>query len=191
MKIVIIGGGPAGRSAAMGAAQLEADVTLIEKEHIGGTCLHEGCMVICGFNDVVKFYQDSEKFQKMGIIPQKHSINYTQVANGIKKVIHKIENVLKHETRESGVKIVTGEVSRVTQENVVADGKEHNYDRLIIATGAKPFIPPIPGAENALTYKDVLDLKNIPENLNIVGSGVIACEFAGIFSWLGSNVKSS
>ncbi|MDD3753501.1 MAG: NAD(P)/FAD-dependent oxidoreductase [Methanobacterium sp.] len=189
MKIVIIGGGPAGRSAAMGAAQLEANVTLIEKKHIGGTCLHEGCMVICGFNDVVKFYQDSEKFQKMGIIPQKHLIDYSQVADGIKKVTRKIENVLKHETRESGVEIVTGEVSRVSQENVVANGKEHSYDRLIIATGARPFIPPINGAEHALTYKDVLDLKNVPENLNIVGSGVIASEFAGIFASLGSNVN--
>lgn len=189
MKIVIIGGGPAGRVAAMEAAQLEADVTLIEKEHIGGTCLHEGCMVICGFNDVVKFHEDSEKFQKMGIIPQNYSLDYTQVVNGIKQVTGKIESVLKHETRESGVEIVKGEVSTVNEENVELNGEEHRYDKLLISTGARPFIPPIPGAEDALTYKDVLDLKKVPENLNIVGSGVIASEFAAIFSSLGSKVN--
>jgi dihydrolipoamide dehydrogenase len=181
MKIVIIGGGPAGRVAAMEAAQLEADVTLIEKEHIGGTCLHEGCMVICGFNDVVKFHEDSEKFQKMGIIPQNYSLDYNQVVNGIKQVTGKIESVLKHETRESGVEIVKGEVSTVNEENVELNGEEHRYDKLLISTGARPFIPPIPGSEDALTYKDVFDLKKVPENLNIVGSGVIASEFAAIF----------
>ncbi len=54
MKMLIIGGGPAGRSAAMEAAQLDAEVTLIEKEHVGGTCLNEGSMVVCGVNDVVR-----------------------------------------------------------------------------------------------------------------------------------------
>ncbi len=189
MKIVIIGGGPAGRSAAMESAQLGADVTLIEKEHVGGTCLHEGCMVICGFNEVVKFYEDSQKFQKMGIISQKHSLDYTQIVNGIKRVTGKIEKVLIHETRESGVEIVKGEASTVNEEKVEVNGEEHRYDKLVIATGARPFIPPIPGAENALTYKDVLDLKKVPENLNIVGSGVIASEFSGIFSSLGSKVN--
>lgn len=189
MKIVIIGGGPAGRSAAMEAAQLEADVTLIEKEHIGGTCLHEGCMVICGFNDVVKFHEDSQKFHKMGIVSENYSIDYTQVTNGIKKVTGKIEKVLKHETRESGAEIVTGEVSKISESKVEVNGEEHRYDKLIIATGARPFIPPIPGAENAITYKDVLDLNKVPENLNIIGSGVIASEFAGIFSSLGSKVN--
>nr|WP_319373319.1 NAD(P)/FAD-dependent oxidoreductase [uncultured Methanobacterium sp.] len=187
MKMVIIGGGPAGRSAATEAAQLEAEVTLIEKEHIGGTCLHEGCMVVCGLNDVVRFNEDSRNYKKMGIIPEELPINYSQVAAGIKEVTGKIENVLKHETLQSGVEIVLGG-ARINGGEVEVNGKNYPYDKLLIATGSRPFIPPLPGVENALTYKDVLDFKEVPENLNIIGSGVIAAEFAGIFSSLGSKV---
>lgn len=187
MKMVIIGGGPAGRSAAMEAAQLGAEVTLIEREHIGGTCLHEGCMVISGLNDVVRFHEDSKNYRKMGIISEELSINYPHIAAGIGEITGKIENVLKHETRQSGVEIIMGE-AEIAEGKVLLNGEEHPYDRLLIATGSRPFLPSIPGVEQALTYKDVLNLKEVPENLNIVGSGVIAAEFAGIFSSLGSKV---
>ncbi|EKF86237.1 NAD(P)/FAD-dependent oxidoreductase [Methanobacterium formicicum] len=187
MKMVIIGGGPAGRSAAMEAAQLGAEVFLIEKEHVGGTCLHEGCMVISGLNDVVRFHEDSKNYRKMGIISEELSINYSHLAEGIREITGKIENVLKHETRQSGVEIIMGE-AEIAEGKVLLNGEEHPYDKLLIATGSRPFLPSIPGVEQALNYKDVLDLKEVPENLNIVGSGVIAAEFAGIFSSLGSKV---
>lgn len=188
MKMLIIGGGPAGRSAAMEAAQLDAEVTLIEKEHVGGTCLHEGCMVVCGFNDVVRFYEDSKNYQKLGIISQKHPIDYSEVTRGIKQITGKIANILKHETQQTGVELVMGEAT-IKEGMVEVNGDEYPYDKLLIATGSRPFIPPVPGAEHASTYKNVLDWKEIPPNLNIVGSGVIATEFAGIFSSLGSKVK--
>ena len=69
MNIVVIGGGPAGRTAAMEASELGADVTLIEKNKIGGKCLNEGCVVVCGLNDVAKYLRNTQKFKEHVHIP--------------------------------------------------------------------------------------------------------------------------
>lgn len=188
MSIVIIGGGPAGRTAAMEAAQIGKEVILIEKKKIGGTCLHEGCMIVSGLNDVAKYLEDSKKYVEMGIIPTIQPIDYPKVVKGIKDITGKIQKVLEHETKETGAEIVTGE-AKLVNGNVEVNKEEFSYDKLIIATGSKPSIPPIPGAENAYSYKDVLNFKDIPENVIIIGSGVIASEFAGIFSSFGAKVS--
>lgn len=188
MNIVVIGGGPAGRTAAIEASELGADVTLIEKNKIGGKCLNEGCVVVCGLNDVAKYLRNTKKFNEHGIINLNPEINFDKVTNGVKETIAKIRHVLEFETREAGVNVVMGDA--VVEEGYVSVGEErYDYDKLIIGTGADAFIPPVEGAEHALTYKDVLDIPEVPENLNIVGSGVIAAEFAGIFSAMGSKVR--
>jgi dihydrolipoamide dehydrogenase len=188
MKILVIGGGPAGRTAAMEAAHIGEEVTLIEKEHVGGTCLHEGCTVISGLNDIVRFLQDSKRYKEMGIIPQEPQIDYLKVAQGVKETTTKIEKVLKRETKAAGAELVQGNAI-LKEDKVKVDEVEFNYDKLIIATGSRPFIPPITGVETALTYRDVLNLKKIPEKLIIVGGSVIAAEYAGIFSSFGSDVN--
>jgi dihydrolipoyl dehydrogenase len=187
MKIIVIGGGPAGRTATIEAAHLGEEVTLIEKEHVGGTCLHEGCTVISGLNDVVRFHLDSKKYKEMGIIPEEPQIDYIKLVQGVKSTLVKIEKVLKRETRASGAELIQGK-AMLKDDKIKVDGEDFNYDKLIISTGSRPFIPPVPGVETALTYRDVLNLKKIPEKLIIVGGGVIAAEYAGIFSSFGSDV---
>ncbi|MCC7558723.1 MAG: NAD(P)/FAD-dependent oxidoreductase [Methanobacteriaceae archaeon] len=188
MKVVIIGGGPAGRTAAMEAAGLENDVTLIEKSGIGGTCLNEGCMVICGLNDVAKFINTAHTSSDFGVNISDITISFKNTAAGIKKTLSKIRKILEYETKDTGVEIVSGN-AEVQKGAVLVDGRKQDYDKLLIATGARPFIPPIKGSEHAMTYKDVLELPEIPEKLNIIGSGVMAAEFANIFSTMGSQVK--
>lgn len=187
MKLVIIGGGPAGRAAAMESAALEEEVTLIEKGPVGGTCLNEGCMVICGLNDVARFLNDAQNFQEMGLVDVNCDFSYEKVVHGVKETLNKIRHVTKKETLEAGIELVSAE-AKLEDGAVWADDAEYEYDRLIIATGARPFIPPVNGSEHAITYKDILDLKELPEKLNIIGSGVIATEFAHIFSAMGCEV---
>ncbi|MGZ7068342.1 MAG: FAD-dependent oxidoreductase, partial [Methanobacterium sp.] len=188
MEIVIIGGGPAGRTASMEAASFGENVTLIEGNKIGGTCLNEGCMVVCGLNDFSKFLVDAQNFKKMGIIDETHDFNFNNVINGVKDTVSKISHVLELETKEAGANIVSGN-AEIDEETIIVNGHEYDFDKLIISTGARPSIPEIEGIKNAMTYKDILKLTELPEKINILGSGVIAAEFAGIFSTLGSEVN--
>ncbi len=188
MEIVVIGGGPAGRTASMEAAGLGENVTLIEENKIGGTCLNEGCMVVCGLNDFSKFLLDTRNFKKIGIIDETHDYDFKKVIQGVRDTVTKISHVLEVETEDAGATIVGGS-AEIGEESITVDGHEYDYHKLIIATGARPSIPEVEGAQNAWTYRDILKLKELPTKLNIIGSGVIAAEYAGIFSTLGSEVN--
>ena len=188
MDIVVIGGGPAGRTASIEAASIGGNVTLIERGKIGGTCLNEGCMVICGLNDFSKFLWDAKNFKNLGIIAETHDFAFDEVIKGIKNTITKITHILSSETKEAGVEIVKGN-AKLEKGTVLVDDDGYDYDKLVIATGARPFIPEIEGNENAITHKDILKLTELPEKLNIVGRGVIAAEFAGVFSTMGTEVN--
>lgn len=188
MDIVVIGGGPAGRTASIEASSLGENVTLIERSKIGGTCLNEGCVVVTGLNDFSKFLLDTKNFKKLGIIDETHDFAFDKVIDGIKDTLSKIRHVLENETKEAGVEIVRGN-AKLEDDTVFVGNEEYDYDKLIIATGARPFIPPIEGSENAVTYKDILNLTELPQKINIIGSGVIAAEFAGIFSTFGAEVN--
>ncbi len=188
MDIVIIGGGPAGRTAAIEASGLGENATVIEDNKMGGTCLHEGCMVVCGLNDVSKFILDSKNFQKLGIVDNAHEVSFPKVIEGVKNTVAKISHILESETRDAGAEVIMGR-AELKNELVTVNGEEFNYDKLIIATGARPLIPDIEGAENAITYRDILNLKELPDKMNIIGSGVVSAEFANIFSTMGVKVN--
>ncbi len=188
MEVVVIGGGPAGRSAAMEASKLEANVTLIEKDKVGGKCLHKGCMVVCGLNEVAKFYLDSQNYQKMGISNAIPEINFREVTSKLRETTGKIMKVLEYETKSIGANIVKGD-AQIQKGSVLVNQEEIPYDKLIIGTGSRAMTPPVKGTDNALTYDNIPFLDSLPEKLLIVGSGVMAAEFANIFSSFGSEVR--
>lgn len=187
MNILIVGGGSAGRTASIEASEYAANVTLIEKDKIGGKCLNTGCMVVCGLNDVVRFIKNAERFNQMGITSSNPDVDFKKVAEGIIETTGKIRGVITAETKHAGVNIINGD-AEIYDGYVTVNGKHLPYDKLIIATGSRAFIPPIEGVEHAITYKDILNYEEVPEKLIIVGSGIIATEFAGIFSAMGTEV---
>lgn len=187
MNIIVIGGGPAGRTAAIEASGIGENVTLIERDKIGGKCLNEGCMVVCGLNDVARFLTDADNFHKFGVNFKNRGISFKQVAHGIKETISRIREVLEVETIEAGVEVVKGDAS-VDGKRVLVGEDEHEYDKLIIATGSRPHIPPIKGSKYSKTYKSILDFTEIPKKMVIIGGGVMAAEFASIFSAFGSKL---
>jgi dihydrolipoamide dehydrogenase len=187
MNLVVVGGGSAGRTASIEAAQIGEEVTLIENDKIGGKCLNTGCMVVCGLNDVAKFAINAKKFEEIGITNINPEINFEKVAEGVKNTVGKIRGVITSETKKAGVNIVTGS-AEISDGFVTVNGKNYPYDKLIIATGSRAFLPPVKGIEYAKTYKDILNYKKVPEKMLIVGSGTIATELAGLFSAFGTEV---
>lgn len=188
MDNIIIGSGPSGRLAALQLGKLGQNVKLIEKKHIAGTCLNEGCMVICALTDVTKFIETNNRFNKRGFIKSQLDVSYDKIVEKIKETQTMLRSINQEECESAGNELIYGE-AKIENEEVVVNNESFTYDNLLIATGARPFIPDIEGNEYGLTSSDILNLDAIPEQLNIIGGGVIAIEVANIFSKLGSEVN--
>ena len=188
MDNIIIGSGPSGRLAALQLGKLVRKVKLIEKKHIAGTCLNEGCMVICALTDVTKFIETNNRFNKRGFIKSQLDVSYDKIVEKIKETQTMLRSINQEECEAAGNELIYGE-AKIENEEVIVNNESFTYDNLLIATGARPFIPDIEGNEYGLTSSDILNLDDIPEQLNIIGGGVIAIEVANIFSKLGSEVN--
>ena len=188
MKNIVIGSGPAGRLASLELGKLGEDVTLIEKNHIAGTCLNEGCMVVCALTDITKFIDENRRFNEYGFVKSQMDISYEKIVLKITETQEMLRKLNQMENESVGNNVVYGE-ARLDGDSVVVGGESFEYDNLLIATGARPFIPDIKGNKYGLTNKDILKLDKVPDKLNIIGGGIIACEIANIYSTLGSEVN--
>ena len=196
IKISILGAGPGGYVAAVRAAQLGAEVTLIEKDTLGGTCLNRGCIPSKIMQTTAQMLHQFGRCDEFGIslegspvvdmaklMARKEKIVKTQVRG--------IESLLKH----NGVTHIKGQ-GTIKRAGVLAvlsaegDTREIEWEKLILSVGAEPLeIPAFPfDGEKIISSTHVLSLETIPESMVIVGGGVIGCEFACILSSLGTSV---
>ncbi len=191
--IVVLGGGPAGRIASIRLASAGKEVRLIERGGlggIGGQCLHFGCMPVCALNDVARTIHSIREFQRLGMIDASPSINFPGMLKEMHAIQAKIASVLDTETKSAGVEICYGKTGRLEGKTVFLDEKEIEADTVIAATGSRPHIPDIQGIDlpEVYTPHTLFGMKKIPEKLSIIGGGVMAAEFAYIFSTFGSEV---
>ena len=195
-KIIVIGGGPGGYVAALRAAALGGEVTLIEKENLGGTCLNWGCIpskIMKNSADIfLKFLKaDTYGIKVLGSV----NPDMTALMEKKDKILDSQRQGIAALLKNSGVVLQMGRAV-IKSKGIVEvisnddDKKELNYDKLIIATGTKPLnVADFPfDHHHILSSNDILQLDAVPESLVIVGGGVIGCEFACIFSALGSKV---
>ncbi|WP_299982841.1 dihydrolipoyl dehydrogenase [Desulfobacula sp.] len=195
-KIIVVGGGPGGYVAALRAAALGADVTLIEKEELGGTCLNFGCIPSKIMKNSADIFLKFLKADNFGIKVQGSvSPDMTSLMEKKDKILATQRKGIAALLKKSGVAVEMGRAvikSLKTVEVAFNDGntKELGYDKLILATGTKPLnVADFPfDHHHILSSNDILQLNDIPESIVIVGGGVIGCEFAFIFSALGSKV---
>ena len=191
--IVILGGGPAGRIASIRLASAGKEVRLVEcrgLDGIGGQCLHFGCMPVCAMNDVARQIHASRTFESLRIFDAVPSLDYGAMIREMQTVQSKIASVLDTETRNAGVDIIYGKIGRLDAGSVYLDDEKMPAETIIAATGSRPNIPQVPGVDlnGVFTPHTLSVLKNLPRRMVIIGGGVMAAEFASVFSTFGSDV---
>ncbi len=143
--IIVLGGGPAGRIAAIRLASAGKDTTLVESAGIGGQCLHSGCMPVCALNDAARFIRQARVFRNLGITTSYPSIDFGTLQKEMAMIQQKIAGILDKETRDAGVGIVYGKHGRLSGRQVFIADEPVESEAVIAATGSRPNIPKIEG----------------------------------------------
>ena len=190
-NMVVIGAGAGGLVSSYIAAAVKAKVTLIERGKMGGDCLNTGCVPSKALIRAAHSMAEISRAEEFGITTSKPQVNFEQVMARVHNVIAKIE---PHDSIERysqlGVNCVVGDADIISPWEVEVDGKRITTRNIVIATGARPLVPNIPGLDkvNYLTSDSIWSLKEQPKRLLVLGGGPIGCELAQSFSRLGSDV---
>ncbi|MDO5740206.1 MAG: FAD-dependent oxidoreductase [Ornithinimicrobium sp.] len=189
--LLVLGGGSAGIVAAKTAARLGARVVLVEQHRTGGDCLWTGCVPSKALIAAAEAAASARQSGRFGVIVQEVKVDFTTVMEHVHTAIGRIAPIDSHEAlEEAGVRVRSGHANFVEDGAVDVDGERIAFRQAIVATGASPALPPIPGLSDldALTSDTVWDLIEAPRRLAVLGGGSIGCELGQAFSRLGSAV---
>lgn len=189
-QVIIIGGGPAGYTAAETAGKAGLSVLLFEKRNLGGVCLNEGCIPTKTLLYSAKTYDGAKHASKYAVNVPEVSFDLAKIIARKSKVVRKLVLGVKGKLTSNQVTIVSGEAYIVDKNTVRCGDETYECENLVICTGSETFIPPVAGIDtvNCWTHRDALDNKELPASLAIVGGGVIGMEFASFFNSLGVQV---
>lgn len=190
--VLVIGGGPGGYVAAIRAAQLGAKVTLAERAEIGGTCLNRGCMPTKALLHSSEVYELATNSVDIGIIGRDVAVDWPRVQATRQSVSDKLTGGVRALMRANKVTVVEGEAKFTGPKTVKVGDKTLNPDKIIIAVGSKPVMPPIPGLKECPACIDstaCLKMDHIPESLVVIGGGVIGVELGSVYRRFGSKVS--
>jgi dihydrolipoamide dehydrogenase len=188
-RVVVLGGGPAGDVAALRAAQLGAQVTLIERAELGGTCLNWGCIPTKSLLATADLLRRIRRAESLGIEVSDVRVNFTRMMERKEEVVLKMRSGVEAACKRKKVDVVRAH-GVVDGDAVVVGETLYEYDHLIVCVGTEAF--GLPGLDmehpSVVTSNGILRLERIPERLLIIGGGVIGCEFASFFAPLGTKI---
>ncbi|WP_312043736.1 dihydrolipoyl dehydrogenase [Anaerotignum sp.] len=196
-SIIIVGGGPGGYVAAIRAAQLGADVTVVEKEYLGGTCLNIGCIPTKSLLHSAELYEQMKhQGKELGINATGLSVDFSQVMAHKDAISKQLTSGVAGLFKLNKIKKIDGEASFVAPKTLLvkkADGKEEQIkgDAIILATGSINFAPPIPGLKenpNCIDSTGALSLEALPKSMVVIGGGVIGLELACAYAAFGTKI---
>ena len=195
-KVLVVGGGPGGYVAALRAAQLGAEVTLVEKKKLGGTCLNVGCIPTKAILHPAGLLREAQEADKLGLSLSIGGVDWDKVQAYKSGIVEKLTGGVAALLKGAGIKVIYGTASFIKPKTLLirSEGKEEilEADRIIIATGSEPAVPPIPGlreSKNVIDSTAALSLERLPKTLLVLGGGVIGVEFACALQALGVQVE--
>lgn len=191
--ILIIGGGPAGVTAALRASELGAKVALVERGRMGGTCTNDGCVPTRALAKAARLVRDARQFSEYGLTGEAPTVDYSRLIARTQQIVYQIQEkkqLIKH-LEAQGVTVLSeaGE-ARFADPNTITlpDGTRLEAKQFILCVGGQPRRLGFPGAEHTMTHSDVWALKSLPERVAIIGAAATGCQLASIFSDFGSQV---
>lgn len=194
--VAIIGGGPAGYTAAEKAAKGGLSTVLFEKNALGGVCLNEGCVPTKTLLYSAKTYDQIKHASKYAVSAENPSFDYPKIIARKNKVVKKLTAGIRMKMKESGVEVIAGEAmiqGKTDEGNILIQYAEQVFEakNLLVCTGSESVIPPIPGVNETeyWTSREALQSKELPASLIIIGGGVIGMEFASFFNSMGTEVQ--
>ena len=192
--IAILGAGPAGYTAALRAAELGANVVLIEKKDLGGVCLNDGCIPTKALLKTAEIASEHDRAKEFGIESHIDNMNWNAAVNRKNRVVKSLNIGLDQLLKSKEITIIKGWGTVTSSRSLLVETEEGpvvvNCDKMIITTGAVPMIPPIKGidTEGVITSSEALMMEKLPSSLVIIGAGAIGLEFASIMNPLGVKV---
>ena len=188
--VAIIGGGPAGYTAAETAGKAGLSVVLFEKKNLGGVCLNEGCIPTKTLLYSAKTLDNARHAQKYAVNVEVNGFDVPKIIARKQKVVRKLVLGVKSKLTGNAVQIVNGEAYIEDAGHIRCGEEVFECSHLLLCTGSETFVPPIKGVDQIVywTHREALDAKELPASLVIVGGGVIGMEFASYFTSLGVKV---
>jgi dihydrolipoamide dehydrogenase len=192
--VTVIGGGPAGVTAALHASDLGARVALVERARMGGTCTNDGCVPTRVLARAARLARDAEHFGHYGLSASPPDVDFARLIARTQQVVYQIQEkkqLIKH-LEESGVKVFHGQGSASFADAHhlnVGESLVLESDKIILCAGGHARRLNFPGAEHALTHSDVWSLKALPESMIIIGAAATGCQLASIFNAFGVQVS--
>ncbi len=193
LDVIVIGGGPAGVTAAMRSRELGARVTLVERSRLGGTCTNDGCVPTRVLAKAARLMRDAEQFAEYGLDIPKPTVDFARLMARTQQVVYQVhekKQLIGH-LREAGIDVLdnTGGARFVDPHTIeLGDGRQLSADRFILCVGGHARRFDFPGSEHALTHHDVWSLREAPRSVAIVGGSATGAQLASIFSAFGAEV---
>ncbi|MDY6854598.1 MAG: dihydrolipoyl dehydrogenase [Thermodesulfobacteriota bacterium] len=193
-KIAIIGSGPGGYVAAIRASQLGAEVTVIEEEAIGGTCLNHGCIPTKTLLTSAELFNSFKEAEEFGVCTGEIKADFAKIMERKSRVVDNLRGGIQMIFKKRGIQLIHGKGTLISPQRIQVVSsmsvKEMDASKILITTGSKPTLLPSLKLQqpSILSTKEALDLKKLPNSILIIGGGAIGLEFACFFNALGTRV---